>query len=88
MIDSIHRNDQPVHVLPRLLGLPCWDTFLSRQERDFYLFAVTGFDLWLSVLTLGIVCNIYTALVSAARLRGGRRRGEIRRETGGKGTEG
>ncbi|XP_071457547.1 sodium-dependent multivitamin transporter isoform X2 [Marmota flaviventris] len=24
--------------------------------------AVTGFDLWLSVLTLGIVCNIYTAL--------------------------
>uniref|UniRef100_A0A481D641 Sodium-dependent multivitamin transporter n=1 Tax=Sus scrofa TaxID=9823 RepID=A0A481D641_PIG len=62
MIDSIHRNDQPVHVLPRLLGLPCWDTFLSRQERDFYLFAVTGFDLWLSVLTLGIVCNIYTAL--------------------------
>ncbi|XP_041496095.1 sodium-dependent multivitamin transporter-like [Microtus oregoni] len=24
--------------------------------------AVTGFDLWLSVLALGIVCNIYTAL--------------------------
>lgn len=24
--------------------------------------AVTGFDLWLSVLTLGIVCTIYTAL--------------------------
>lgn len=24
---------------------------------------MTGFDLWLSVLALGIVCNIYTALV-------------------------
>jgi len=24
--------------------------------------AVTGFDLWLSVLTLGIVCTVYTAL--------------------------
>ena len=23
---------------------------------------MTGFDLWLSVLALGIVCNIYTAL--------------------------
>uniref|UniRef100_A0A8C9DF22 Sodium-dependent multivitamin transporter n=1 Tax=Prolemur simus TaxID=1328070 RepID=A0A8C9DF22_PROSS len=29
---------------------------------DFYLFTVTGFDLWLSVLTLGIVCTVYTAL--------------------------
>ncbi|KAB1267310.1 Sodium-dependent multivitamin transporter [Camelus dromedarius] len=28
--------------------------------------AVTGFDLWLSVLTLGIVCTIYTALTSVA----------------------
>lgn len=29
------------------------------------MFSVTGFDLWLSVLALGIVCNIYTALVIA-----------------------
>jgi sodium-dependent multivitamin transporter 6 len=26
------------------------------------LSAVSGFDLWLSVLALGIVCNIYPAL--------------------------
>jgi hypothetical protein len=30
------------------------------------LLTVTGFDLWLSVLALGIVCTIYTSLVSAA----------------------
>ena len=35
---------------------------------------MTGFDLWLSVLTLGIVCTIYTALVTSLRegWRGGR----------------
>ena len=30
---------------------------------------MTGFDLWLSVLTLGIVCTIYTALVSVVNLK-------------------
>lgn len=45
---------------------------------------MTGFDLWLSVLTLGIVCAIYTALVSAVSLRGGRRRDEVRRGNGKK----
>lgn len=34
---------------------------------------MTGFDPWLSVLTLGIVCTLYTALVRAISLRGGRR---------------
>ena len=77
-----------LHILPRLLWLLCWETLLGRQECDFYLFTVTGFDLWLSVLTLGIVCTVYTALVSAVSLRGGRRRGEIGREMGGKGKDG
>lgn len=70
-------NDQMLHLLPGLLWLVAWETLFQRQECDFYLFIVTGFDLWLSVLTLGIVCTVYTALVSTLSLRGGRRRGEV-----------
>uniref|UniRef100_G1QRT5 Solute carrier family 5 member 6 n=1 Tax=Nomascus leucogenys TaxID=61853 RepID=G1QRT5_NOMLE len=44
--------------------------------------AVTGFDLWLSVLALGIVCTIYTALVSAVSPGVGRGRDEVRRGDG------
>lgn len=41
---------------------------------------MTGFDLWLSVLALGIVCNIYTALVMAIipEVTAGRREKERR----------
>lgn len=61
------------YVLPGVLWLLHWETLFQRQKLDFYLFTVTGFDLWLSVLTLGIVCTIYTALVNAVSLRGGKR---------------
>lgn len=37
---------------------------------------MTGFDLWLSVLALGIVCNIYTALVIAVNLGDSGKMGE------------
>lgn len=64
-------NDQMFHVLPEL-WLPHWEVLFQILKCGFYLFTVTGFDLWLSVLTLGIVCTIYTALVSAASRGGGR----------------
>lgn len=61
-------------VLPGLLWPSPPGSPLPETECDFYLFTVTGFDIWLSVLTLGIVCTVYTALVSAGR------RDKVRRE--------
>lgn len=40
---------------------------LCRQKTSnpcFGSFAVTGFDLWGAVLAMGLVCTLYTALVS------------------------
>lgn len=70
-----------LHVLLGFFWFLCWKTLFQRQECGFYLFAVTGFDLWLSVLTLGIVCTVYTALVSVVlSLRRGRAMGGKRKE--------
>lgn len=73
-------DGQILHVFLGLFWFLCWETLFQRQECGFYLFAVTGFDLWLSVLTLGIVCTVYTALVSVVSLRRGR--GDGRRKKG------
>lgn len=54
----------------------------SRDKNVASMLTVTGFDLWLSVLALGIVCTIYTALVSAVSPGEGRGRDEVRRGDG------
>lgn len=77
--DQVRLPEIHMHLPPRILGLKMCSTIASSSLSSFpyqgfsgracrdrnvtFLFTVTGFDLWLSVLALGIVCNIYTALV-------------------------